>query len=138
MAESGHPSCAFPTEVGHLFRSFETLRRGGRLVGYGFGSTATGGRQSAAAIAVTSLAWPGAFAYNLVPGYKRLTLYSIQTLKRSRPSWFREDLVQLLALLADGRIHPVVAERFPLAQAARAHEGLAAVRTTGKLVITFD
>ena len=123
---------------GHLFRSFRTLRQGGKLVGYGFGSTATDGRQSAAAIATTSLAWLGAFAYNLVPGYKRLKLYSIQMLKRRRPSWFREDLERLLALLAEGRIHPVVAERFPLAEAARAHEVLAAGATTGKLVITFD
>jgi NADPH:quinone reductase-like Zn-dependent oxidoreductase len=59
-------------------------------------------------------------------------------LKRRWPSWFRDDLEHLLALLSEGGIHPVVAERFPLIEAGRAHEVLAAGSTTGKLVLTFD
>jgi NADPH2:quinone reductase len=65
-------------------------------------------------------------------------LYSIQMLKRRHPGWFRDDLTQLLGLLSEGRIHPVVAERFPLTEARRAHELLATGSTTGKLVLTFD
>ena len=49
-----------------------------------------------------------------------------------------DDLDQLLTLLSEGHIHPVVTERFPLIEAARAHEVLAAGSTTGKLVLTFD
>ena len=122
----------------HLIRSLRTLRRCGRLVAYGLGSTASKGRQTRSAIAATSLAWLWAFSYNLVPGYKRVKLYSIQMLKRRRPGWFRDDLEQLLALLSEGHIHPVVAERLPLIEAGRAHEVLAAGSTTGKLVLTFD
>jgi NADPH2:quinone reductase len=122
----------------HLIRSLRTLRRGGRLVGYGFGSTASKGRQTRSAILATSLGWLWAFSYNLIPSYKRVKPYSIQMMKRRSPSWFREDLDQLLTLLSEGRIHPVVAERFPLFEAGRAHEVLAAGSTTGKLVLTFD
>lgn len=122
----------------HLIRSLRVLRRGGRLVGYGLGSTASEGRQTRLAIAATSLAWLRAFSCNLVPGYKRVKLYSIQMMKRRSPSWFREDLEQLLTLLSRGHIHPLVTERFPLIEAARAHELLAAGSTTGKLVLTFD
>ena len=89
-------------------------------------------------ITVTSLAWLWAFSYNLVPAYKRLRLYSIQMLKRRRPSWFRDDLSQLLTLLSKGQIRPLVAEHFPPSEAARAHERLAAGSTVGKLVLTFE
>jgi NADPH2:quinone reductase len=59
-------------------------------------------------------------------------------LKRRRPSWFREDLEELLTLLSDGRIRPLVAARLPLQEAARAQEMLAAGSTVGKLVLTFE
>ena len=122
----------------HLTRSLRTLRRRGQVVAYGLGSTATDGRQTVSAIVTSSLPWLWAFSFNLVPGYKRVKLYSIQMLKRRRPSWFREDLEELLNLLSDGRIRPLVAERFPLGEAARAQEILAAGSTVGKLVLTFE
>jgi NADPH2:quinone reductase len=122
----------------HLMRSLRTLRRGGRLVAYGFGSTAVDGRQTRRAIAVSMLGWLRALSCNLVPGYGRVSLYSIQWLKRLRSSWFREDLGELLALLAKGRIRPRVAERLPLSRAAQAQEALASGSTIGKLVLTFE
>ncbi len=122
----------------HLFRSARTLRRGGQLIAYGLGSTASNGKQSARAIVASSLAWLWAFGFNLVPGYKRVKLYSIQMLKRRQPDWFRQDLEQLLSLLSNGQIRPVVTGRFPLDQAAQAQETLAAGSTVGKLVITFE
>lgn len=119
----------------HLIRSLRTLRRGGTLVGYGFGSTASKGRQTSAAIAISSLGWLGAFSINLVPRARRTRLYSIQMLKRRSPDWFLADLRRLLALLAEGRIHPVVAQRLSLSEARRAQELLAEGGTTGKLVL---
>jgi NADPH:quinone reductase len=38
------------------------------------------------------------------------------------PEWFREDFGTLIELLRRGEIHPVVAERLPLAEARHAHE----------------
>ena len=64
-----------------------------------------------------------------------LTIYSIQWLKRIRPAWYREDLVALLELLRQGEIKPIIAERFPLGEVARAHELLGRGSVMGKVVL---
>ena len=46
-----------------------------------------------------------------------------------------EPLAELFALVADGRLEPIVGGTYPLADAARAHLDLEARRTTGKLVL---
>ena len=51
------------------------------------------------------------------------------------PEWFREDFGTLIQLLREGKIHPVVAERLPLAEARRAHELLESSASKGKLVL---
>jgi NADPH2:quinone reductase len=51
------------------------------------------------------------------------------------PEWFREDFAALLELLREGKIHPVVAERLPLEEAARAHELLGTTASKGKIVL---
>jgi NADPH2:quinone reductase len=61
---------------------------------------------------------------------------SIQTLKRLKPAWFREDLIALLDLLQQQKIKPVVAQRFPLAEARQAHELLGRGGVIGKIVFT--
>jgi NADPH2:quinone reductase len=52
-----------------------------------------------------------------------------------QPGMYREPLAELLKLVAEGRLHPVVGGEYPLAEARRAHEDLLARRTTGKLVL---
>jgi NADPH:quinone reductase-like Zn-dependent oxidoreductase len=49
--------------------------------------------------------------------------------------WYRETLTELLDLLAAGRIKPVVAERIPLVEAARAHELIERGGYAGKVVL---
>jgi NADPH:quinone reductase len=51
------------------------------------------------------------------------------------PAWFREDFGTLIELLRRGEIHPVVAERLPLAEARHAHELLESSAAKGKLVL---
>jgi NADPH:quinone reductase-like Zn-dependent oxidoreductase len=51
------------------------------------------------------------------------------------PDEFREDFQALLELLRAGKIHPVIAERLPLADARRAHELLETSADKGKLVL---
>jgi NADPH:quinone reductase-like Zn-dependent oxidoreductase len=51
------------------------------------------------------------------------------------PEQFREDFRVLIELLRDGKIHPAVAERLPLADARRAHEMLEESAAKGKLVL---
>jgi NADPH2:quinone reductase len=61
--------------------------------------------------------------------------YSIQTLKRLKPSWFRLDLITLLDLLHEQKIKPLIAQRFPLAEARQAHELLGKGGVIGKIVL---
>ena len=70
----------------------------------------------------------------LLPGRKRFVPYSIQ-LKRLRPALFRQDLIALFDLLQQKKIKPLIAERFPLADARRAHELLGKEGVTGKIVL---
>jgi NADPH:quinone reductase-like Zn-dependent oxidoreductase len=71
----------------------------------------------------------------LLPGRKRIIPYSIQTLKRLKPAQFRKDLTALLDLLQQQKIQPLIAQRFPLAEARRAHELLAKGGVIGKIVL---
>lgn len=125
----------------HLWHSRKALRRGGRVVGYGLISSIRGEglvsgrpgrRQRFRGTAIFSLCIAGGW---LLPGRKRVVPYSIQTLKRLRPATFREDLATLLDLLAQRKIEPVIAQRFPLNEARRAHEVLSKGGVTGKIVL---
>jgi NADPH2:quinone reductase len=120
----------------HLLRSLRVLRRGGRLIAYGLGSTSVEGRQNPRRLAMTALGWLSASACNAIPRYKRLRLYSIQMKKRRKPEFFRADLSHLLGLLAGREIAPLVAVCLPLPEASRAHELLASGTTQGKIVLT--
>jgi NADPH:quinone reductase-like Zn-dependent oxidoreductase len=135
-------------------RSFRALGAGGRLVVYGHSGTVAHGRRSwrgwikwYATTAAVSL-------WGLVSPRRHVLVYRIQKLReghqwfpvavrRARPvgggprnpEWFREDFGVLLALLREGKVHPVVAERLPLSDARRAHELLESSADKGKLVL---
>jgi NADPH2:quinone reductase len=49
--------------------------------------------------------------------------------------WYHADLQVLIELLARGQIRPIIAERLPLAEAARAHQLIEASAVSGKLVL---
>jgi len=125
----------------YVWRSRQALRRGGKVVVYGFTGSLSGGRlvsetsggrhrfrESAALARYVIGSW-------LLPGRKRLVPYSIQWLKRVRPALFHQDLSALLELLAKHKIKPIVAQRFPLFEARRAHEMLGQGWITGKIVL---
>jgi len=130
-----------PLAGSHLWESRRALRRGGRVVGYGLTtslrgkgleSSRPGRRQRYRGTAL--FAWYIALSY-LLPGRKRVLPYSIQTLKRLRPPLFRQDLLALLDLLQQRKIAPLVAQRFPLAEARQAHELLEKGGVTSKIVL---
>jgi NADPH:quinone reductase-like Zn-dependent oxidoreductase len=64
--------------------------------------------------------------------------YSIQTLMRLRRDMFRQDLIALFDLLQQKKIKPIIAQRFPLAEARHAQELLGNGGVTGKLVLVPD
>ncbi len=74
----------------------------------------------------------------LLPGRRRVVPYSIQTLKRLKPEWFRQDLIALLDLLRKREIKPLIAQRFPLAEARQAQELLGKGGVTGKVVLVAN
>jgi NADPH2:quinone reductase len=122
----------------HIWRSRKALRRGGKVVAYGLTSSLRGGRLAAGrrhrfhGLPVFGLYIAGGW---LLPGRKRVLPYSIQWLKRRRPAWFRQDLTALFDLLRRREIEPLIAQRFPLAEARRAHELLGEGGVTGKIVL---
>jgi NADPH2:quinone reductase len=52
-----------------------------------------------------------------------------------RPEMLQPPMAELLDLVADGRLKPIVGVAYPLADARRAHEDLLARRSTGKLAL---
>jgi NADPH2:quinone reductase len=119
----------------NLIRSFRALRKGGRLVAYGFSSVMTGGNRDLKKVISTATGCATAFALKLLSRSKRITIYSIQTLKRRNPDWFRQDLTTLFGLLERGDLKPLVDRRLPLEQAAVAQELVGKGETVGKIVL---
>jgi NADPH:quinone reductase len=125
----------------HLWHSRWALRSGGRVVGYGLStslrgdgltSSRPGRRQRFRGTATFGLYIVGSW---LLPGRKRMVPYSIQTLKRLKPEWFRRDLIALFDLLKQQKIKPLIAQRLPLAEARHAHELLGRGGVIGKIVL---
>ena len=128
----------------HIWRSRTALRPGGRVVAYGLTSSLregrlasghSGRRQRFREIRIFGLYIAGGW---LLPGRKRVVPYSIQWLKRMKPAVFREDLMALLDLLRQERIKPLIARRFPLAEAREAQELLGKGGVRGKVVLVCD
>jgi NADPH:quinone reductase len=125
----------------HIWRSRKALRPGGRVVAYGLTSSLRGGRLASGrsgrrhrfrGIAIFGLYIAGGW---FLPSRKRVVPYSIQWLKRLRPALFRQDLIALFDLLQQRKIKPLIAQRFPLAEARHAHELLGMGGVTGKIVL---
>jgi NADPH2:quinone reductase len=133
-----------PIGGAHLWHSRAALRPGGRVVGYGsttalrgegLASERTGRRNRLHGIPIYALYIAGGW---LLPHRKRIVPYSIQTLKRLRPALFRQDLIALLDLLQQQKIKPLIARRFPLAEARQAQELLGKGGVTGKIVLVCN
>src|SRR5580692_5373309 len=105
-----------PLGGGNWMRSYRALGKRGRFIGYGMSAAIEGGRRNKM-LAVASFAWLG--LASLLPG-KSARWYNIMTEKKKHPTWFREDLSRLLTMLQEKSIRPVIAERLPLRDAARA------------------
>ena len=128
----------------HIWRSRKALRPGGKVIAYGLTASLRGGRLASGrggrrrrfrAIAV--FGWYIAASW-LLAGRKRGIPYSIQWLKRLQPAFFREDLSVLFELAKQGKIRPLIARRFPLVEARRAHELLGKGGVTGKIVLVIS
>ena len=119
--------------------SFELLAGGGTLVCYGSAST----KDDPGSSRLPILALFGRLMlWNALPNRRRARFYNLWSgatrLGRSRPEFWvriREDLGQVLTLLADGTLQPQIAARIPLAEAARGLELAESGTVLGKVVL---
>jgi NADPH2:quinone reductase len=105
---------------GQVFdESLTALAPFGRLVAYGMASRTQPKPISAPALMAHSTAVVGFWLMHCV----------------GNPALHAEPMAELLGMVADGTLRPLVGEAYPLSEAARAHQDLRARRTTGKLVL---
>ncbi len=104
----------------------QALRRGGRLVGFGFM-----GAPSRLARLQTLV---NVFLGSRLRG-RRGAFYGITMQYRRDPQPFREDLPKIFALLAERRVDPLITERLPVLDARTALEHLASGNVQGKIVL---
>jgi len=124
-------------------RSFRALRRGnaitgdpgGRLIMMGRYNTMANGHKDRRAVVEWYVATAITSLWGTLSTRRRASGYRIQILRIPHQDWFREDLLVLLDLLRADKIHPVVAERLPFAEARHAHELLESSAAKGKLVL---
>jgi len=110
----------------HIWRSNRALRKGGRLVWFGMAATKKGGLRT---IPLTLMM---VALLKFIPDGKQAPL--APDLSKDN-TWYRNILTELLALLAAGKIKPLVAERIPLVEADRSHEILERGGYAGKVVL---
>lgn len=116
-----------------LWRSYRTLRKGGRLVMLGMAGTSKAGVM----IIPPSLLVVGLL--KLIPDGKTVPMSpGMESYPQTHNTWYRETLTELLEHAAAGRIKPIVAKRIPLTKAAGAHEFLERGGHAGKVVLMAD
>jgi len=115
-------------------RSFAALRRGGLLCAIGYSA----GVQARQGMLTILMSIARLYVWGWLPGGKRTRFYSINAMRAQHPAWFKEDLERLFALLAEGVIHPRVAERIGFDEVAEGHRRLEAGGLEGKLVLCPD
>ena len=116
-------------------RAFAALRPGGLLCVYGYTASVKPGRRLAALLIWIARVFLWRRLLALLPGGKRIRVYSINAMRARHPDWFKSDLEGLFGLLAIRAIRPRVAERISFDEVADAHRRLEAGGLDGKLVL---
>jgi len=118
----------------HLKKSLSCLKLGGKLVAFGAHNWAVGkGSLSSVIRGMMMLKM-----WNYIPNGKKSEFYSITSMKKKHPDWFKEDLSILFNFLKEGKIKPVIAKRMLLEEAAEAHKLLDSSSVEGKIVIIIN
>ena len=121
-----------PVGGSHLWRSFKTLRKQGRLIAYG--EMAITGNQKPKRNEVMLHHYLPRWL-NRFPDRRTVKWYEVFDENQAHPNWYHEDLTTLIALLEKRKIKPVIAKRLPLDEASRAHELIEASAVSGKIVL---
>jgi NADPH:quinone reductase-like Zn-dependent oxidoreductase len=109
---------------GYIDRGYSLLRRGGTWVQYGNPLTFSGLLRLLGKLVVR----------NMIPDGRSLKLYGTTTSKFGRDRYL-EDWAILFKLLEEGKIDPVIMERYPILEAAKANAVLESGTVMGSLVL---
>jgi NADPH:quinone reductase-like Zn-dependent oxidoreductase len=109
---------------GYLDRGFSLLRRGGTWVQYGNPLSFSGLLRLLGKLIL----------FNVLPNGRSLKLYGTTTSKFGRGR-FLEDWATLFKLLEEGKIKPVIMEKFSILEAAQANELLESGEVVGNIVL---
>ncbi|MGD8794799.1 MAG: zinc-binding dehydrogenase, partial [Anaerolineae bacterium] len=125
QAEPGGLDAVFDGMVwGYLDRGFSLLRRGGTWVQYGNPLSFSGLLRLLGKLVVL----------NLLPNGRSLKLYGTTTSKFGRGRYL-EDWATLFELLEEGKIEPVIMQKYPILEAARANALLESGEVVGNVVL---
>lgn len=105
----------------------EVLGKGGELVEY---TPAPGGPG-----AIPLLGWLIIVNLLMLPNRKSIKGYGISALYRTNKRPFMDDLPLLFNLLEEGKIKPIIAQRFPILEASQANALLESGQVTGNVVL---
>lgn len=114
-----------------LWRSSRALRKGGRLIMLGMASAIKGGIKTIpGSMLVVGLV-------KMLPNGKTAPMGpGMESYPKEHMEWYRDSLAEFFDLTVTGKLKPVIAERFPLLEAARAHEFIERGGYAGKAVLT--
>jgi synaptic vesicle membrane protein VAT-1 len=120
----------------HWKKGYRCLAPSGRLVMFGLSSAVTGKTRSVLSLLKTLLSTPF-FSFpptRLINDNKALVGVNLGHMW-GETELFKSWLLQLLAWYGEGKIHPTVSARFPLAEAAAAHHYIQDRKNIGKVVL---
>lgn len=113
-------------------KSFRCLRKGGKLVAFGFYNAVMGKGGNIPLEFMKLMMW------NWLPNRKSAGFYSIGGLRKKHPDMYKQDLQYLFQQLADGKIKPLIGKKFPLENAAEAHKLIERSGMKGKIVLEVE
>jgi NADPH:quinone reductase-like Zn-dependent oxidoreductase len=109
----------------YVKRGLSVLRGGGKLVEYAPAAGAFALLSGLARLALLNLRRTG----------KSVEVYGISALYRRDKRPFMDDLSVLFKLLGEGRLEPIISERFPILEAAKANQRLESGKVIGNIVL---
>jgi len=113
-------------------RSYQCVKRGGLLVGFGALQLTTGEEK------LPSLLWGFARLqglWKLLPDGRGTTFYNIQSRRERLPGEFKEDVQTLFEMLRQGKLHPAIAGTARLEDVVDVHRRIDAAQIAGKVVL---
>jgi len=111
---------------------------GGHYIGQGFCTLKAGGKMAEYAYPNFKGMLAGLLKlklFNLSPKDKLGEFYGISASYKKDKTSIQEDLESLFDLLKDGKIKPIISERFPILEAAKANSLLETGNISGKIVL---